>query len=163
MLSIQVVATGRCKHTHHLHSLAGSRHLGWLYILVIGTNAAEIWECIYAFEILSLVPLHIPRNGIDVFQLLNRVSQFGIPWTASMQVFLVLHYRLESAQSHVHSVSDAIPTISSFVAPFSSHIQSFPAHQGLCQWVSSLHHVTNVLELQLQHQSFQWIFRVDLL
>ena len=30
-------------------------------------------------------------------------------------------------------------------------------------WVSSLHQVAKVLELQLQQQSFQWIFRVDLL
>ena len=31
-------------------------------------------------------------------------------------------------------------------------------HQGLFQWVSSLHQVAKVLEFQLQHQSFQWIF-----
>ena len=36
-------------------------------------------------------------------------------------------------------------------------------HQGLFKWVSSSHHVTKVLELQLQHQSFQWIFRTDFL
>ena len=36
-------------------------------------------------------------------------------------------------------------------------------HQSLIQLVSSLHQVDNVLELQLQHQSFQWIFRVDFL
>ena len=30
-------------------------------------------------------------------------------------------------------------------------------------WVSSLHQVAKVLELQLQQQSFHWIFRVDLL
>ena len=35
-------------------------------------------------------------------------------------------------------------------------------HQGLFQWVSSLHQVAKVLEFQLQHQSFQYIFRVDL-
>ena len=35
--------------------------------------------------------------------------------------------------------------------------------QGLFQWVSSSHQVAKVLELQLQHQSFQWIFRVDFL
>ena len=32
-------------------------------------------------------------------------------------------------------------------------------NQGLFQWVSYLHQVAKVLELQLQHQSFQWIFR----
>ena len=31
------------------------------------------------------------------------------------------------------------------------------------QWVSSLHQVAKGLELQLQHQSFQWIFRTDFL
>ena len=39
----------------------------------------------------------------------------------------------------------------------------FFQHQSLFQWVSSSHHVVKVLEIQLQHQSFQWIFRVDLL
>ena len=35
-------------------------------------------------------------------------------------------------------------------------------HQGLFQWVGSLHQVVKVLGLQLQYQSFQWIYRVDL-
>ena len=33
---------------------------------------------------------------------------------------------------------------------------------GLFQWVGFLHHVVKILELQLQHQSFQWIFKIDL-
>ena len=36
-------------------------------------------------------------------------------------------------------------------------------HQGLFQWVNSLHEVAKVLEFQLQHQSFQWVPRTDLL
>ena len=51
------------------------------------------------------------------------------------------------------------PTISSSVVPFSSCLQSFQ-HQGFFQWVSSSH---QVLALQLQYQSFQWIFRTDFL
>ena len=44
----------------------------------------------------------------------------------------------------------------------------FPAfklsqHQGLFKWVSSSHQMAKVLELQLQHQSFQCTFRVDFL
>ena len=31
------------------------------------------------------------------------------------------------------------------------------------QWVTSLHQMAKVLEFQLQHQSFQWIFRTDFL
>ena len=36
-------------------------------------------------------------------------------------------------------------------------------HQGLFQWIGSSHQLAKVLELQLQHQSFQWVFRVDFL
>ena len=53
------------------------------------------------------------------------------------------------------------PTISSPVIPFSFCPQSFG--QGLFQWVGSLHQVAKVLEFQLQHQSFQWTLRTDLL
>ena len=51
-------------------------------------------------------------------------------------------------------------TISSSVIPFSFHLQSFLA-SGLFKWVSSSHQVAKVLDLQ--HQSFQCIFRVDFL
>ena len=53
-------------------------------------------------------------------------------------------------------------TISSSVVPFSSCPQSFPASWSF-KWVSSLHQVANVLEFQLQHQSFQWTPRTDFL
>ena len=36
-------------------------------------------------------------------------------------------------------------------------------HQGLFKRVSSSHQVAKVLEFQLQHQSFQWTLRTDLL
>ena len=49
------------------------------------------------------------------------------------------------------------PTISSSDTPCSSCPQSFPASGNLFQWVGSSHWVAKVLELQLQHQSFQWI------
>ena len=42
-------------------------------------------------------------------------------------------------------------------------LSSVPQHQDLFQWVSSSHQVVKVLEVQLQHQSFQWIFRTDFL
>ena len=44
--------------------------------------------------------------------------------------------------------------------PFSSCL-NLSQHQGLLQWFGSLHQVARVLELQLQHQSFQWIFRIE--
>ena len=52
------------------------------------------------------------------------------------------------------------PTFSSSVIPFSSCLQSLQ-HQSLVQWVGSTYWVAKVLELQ--HQSFQWISRIDFL
>ena len=52
------------------------------------------------------------------------------------------------------------PIISSSVIPFSSWLQSFPDSRSF-QCVSSSHQVAKVLEFQLQHQSFQWVFETD--
>ena len=70
-----------------------------------------------------------------------------------------LHYLQELAQSLVHWVSDAIQPSHPLSSP-SPPAFNLSQHQGLFQWVSSLHQVAQVLELQLQQQSFQWIFRM---
>ena len=54
------------------------------------------------------------------------------------------------------------PTISFSVVRFSSCLQSFP-NQDLFQWGGSSLQMAKVLEFQLQHQSFQWIFSTDFL
>ena len=74
----------------------------------------------------------------------------------------VHHQLLEFTQTHVHWVTDATQPFH----PLSS--SSFPApnpsqHQGLFQWVNSLHEVAKALEIQLQHQSFQWAPWTELL
>ena len=85
---------------------------------------------------------------------------FVTPWTACSTSGLPVHHKLlELAQTHVHWVGDAIQPSSS-VVPFFSCLQSFPA-SGSFPWVSSLHQVAKVLNLQ--HQSFHWIFRTDFL
>ena len=42
-------------------------------------------------------------------------------------------------------------------------LPSIPPSISLFQWVNSSHEVVKVLEFQLQHQSFQWTPRTDLL
>ena len=71
----------------------------------------------------------------------------------------VLHHLLELAQTHDHWVRDAIQPSHPLLSP-SPPALNLPQHQGLSQWVGSSHQVAKVLELQLQYQSFQWIFRV---
>ena len=65
------------------------------------------------------------------------------------------------SQTHVHQVDDAIQPSLPLLSP--SPALNLSQHQGLFQWVSSSHQVAKVLEFQLQHQSFQWIPRTDLL
>ena len=87
------------------------------------------------------------------------------PMDCSTPGFPVHHQFLELAQTHVHRVSDAIQPSH----PLSSHFPpAFNLSQrwSLFQWVGSSYQVAKVLELQLQHQCFQWIsglisFRID--
>ena len=73
----------------------------------------------------------------------------------------VLHYPPEVTQTHVHWVSDAIQPSHPLSSP-SPPAFNFSQHQGLFQWVGSSHLVAKVLELQLQLESFQWIFMTAL-
>ena len=86
------------------------------------------------------------------------------PTDCSTSGFPVLHYLLDIIQTHVHWVSNSIQPSHLLLSPFPSAF-CLSQHRGLFQWISSSHQVAKVLEiqLQLQHQSFQWIFRVDLL
>ena len=71
----------------------------------------------------------------------------------------VHHQLLELTQTHVHWVADALQPSDPLSSPFPpafNHSQ----HQGLFQWASSLLQVAKVLEFQIQHQSFQWTFRL---
>ena len=84
------------------------------------------------------------------------------PMDCSTPSFLVHHQLPKLAQTHVHQVGDAIPPSHLLLSP-SPPAFSLSQHQGLFQWISSSHQVAKVLEFQLQHQSFQWIFRTDFL
>ena len=74
----------------------------------------------------------------------------------------VHHQLLEFTQIHIHWVGDAIQPSHPLLSP-SPLSFNLSQHQGLFQGVSSSHQVAKVLEFQLQHQSFQWIFRTAFL
>ena len=91
-----------------------------------------------------------------------------IKWCLTLQCHGLKHARLlySSLSPGVCSNSCPLskwchPTVSSSVTH--SLAVSLPQHQGFFQWLDSLHQVVKVLELQPQHQSFQWIFRTDFL
>ena len=76
---------------------------------------------------------------------------------------LPVHHQLpELTQTHVHGVDDAIQPPHPLSSPFPPAF-NLSQHQGLFKWISSSHQVAKVLEFQLQHQSFQWLFKTDFL
>ena len=76
---------------------------------------------------------------------------------------LPVHHQLpELTQTHVHRVGDAMQPSQPLSSP-SPPAPNPSQHQGLFQWVSSLHEVAKVLEFQLQHQPLQRNPRADLL
>ena len=82
------------------------------------------------------------------------------PMDCSTSDSSVLNHHLDFAQIHVHWASNAIQP-SHPLPPLSLSAFSLPQHHGLFQWVSSSYQVAK--SLGPQHQSFPWIFRVDLL
>ena len=95
-------------------------------------------------------------------QSLSRVQLFAIPWTRAHQASLSITTPVAHKPMSIKSVMPSdhlilccpcllLPSIFSSIRVF------------FFQWVSSLHQVAKVLELQLQHQSFQWTIRVDFL
>ena len=110
----------------------------------MGTIEIPIW-----FKIL------MEQNKYIVVQSLSCVWLCD-PTGCSTPGFPVLHYLLEFAQTH------AIQSFHPLLPPSPLDL-NFAQNQCLFQLVGSSHQMGKVLELQLQHQSLQWIFRADLL
>ena len=98
-------------------------------------------------------------------QLLSCVWLFATPWIVAHQASLSITSSWTDWCPSCPSSLDSCPSswwchpiISSSVVPFSC-LQSFLASE----WVGSSRQVAKVLEFQLQHLSFQWIFRIDFL
>ena len=84
------------------------------------------------------------------------------PMDCSTPGFPVHHHVPELTQTHVHQVGDAIQPSHALLSPPPPAF-NLSQHQGLFRWVGSSHQVAKVLKFQLQHQSFQWIFRTAFL
>ena len=109
-----------------------------------------MWITFYSYYSLAI-------KGILVF--FSCQVMYDSSWPHGLQHgFPVHHQLLEVAQPDVHRVSDSIQPSHPLSSP-SPPAFNLSQHQGLFQWVSSSHQVAKLLELQ--HQSFQWIFRVD--
>ena len=103
---------------------------------------------------------------MKVSQVVTSVTQSCLtlcdPMNCSMPGLPVHHQLPEFTQTHAHWVGDGIQPSHPLSSP-SPPALNLSQHQGLFKWVSSLYQVAKVLEVQLQHQSFQWIFSADFL
>ena len=91
---------------------------------------------------------------IAVVQPLSRVQLFSTLWTAAHQTSL--SFTITQSLLKLMSIESVMPSnhLSSSVTPFSSCPQPFPASGSFpVSW--HFRQVAKVLELQLQHQSFQ--------
>ena len=116
-------------------------------------------------------PLPVPRKwhwhllvqccyGISSVQFIRSVVSDSLR-SHGLQYTRPVHHQLpELTQTHVHRVRDATQASHPLSSP-SPPTFNLSQHQGLFQRVSSSHQVARVLEFQLLHQSFQWLFRTD--
>ena len=106
--------------------------------------------------------IHCLHEWGDVQFSCSVVSCLCDPMDCSTLGLPVHHHLLEFPQTHVHRVGSAIQPSHPLSSP-SPPTFNLSQHQGLFKCVSSSHQVAKVLEFQLQHQFFQWIFRTDFL
>ena len=104
-------------------------------------------------------------NLLSPVQLFSCVRLFATPWTASCQTSL----SITNSWSLLKLMSMELVMPSNHLIlcqPLLLLLSIFPSNRVFSKWVNSSHQVAKVLELQLQHQSFQWItglisFRMD--
>ena len=117
------------------------------------TQAQACFHSSSQFWCASRVENHCGRHSAIV-ESLSHVQLFLAPWTAAHQASL--SFTTSQSLFKLMSIESVMPSNHLILCcPLLLLPSVFPS--------SSSHEVTKVLELQLQHQSFQWIFRVDFL
>ena len=140
--------------------------------LTIQTFVSKVMSLL--FNMLSrFVRAFLPKNKhlliswLKLYQIrsdqsLSHVRLFATLWIAAHQASLsITNSRSSLRLTAMESVMPSSHLI--LCQPPSPLALNLSQHQGLFQWVGSSHQVAKVLDLQLQHQSSQRIFRVDFL
>ena len=115
-----------------------------IYKIIIMITSMNTWWHVVAVQSLRCVQLFVtPWRAACQAPLSSTISQCWLKFMSIQLVMLSNHLIL--------------------CCPLLLFAFNISQHQGLFQLVSSSHEVVKILELQLQHGSFQWIFRADFL
>ena len=100
-------------------------------------------------------------NQFSSVQLLSRVQLFATPWIAARQASL----SITNSQSlpKLMSIESVMPSSHLILCHPLLLLPQIPPSIRVFSNESTLYEVAKVLEFQLQHQSFQWTPRTDLL
>ena len=118
--------------------------------------------CCPLLLLLSVFPsIRVFSTSVCVLSCFIRVQLFATPWTAACQA--CLSFPVSWSLLKLMSIKSVVPSNHLVLCPSPSPPAfNLSQHQGLFKLVSSSHQVAKVLEFQLQHQSFQLIFKTDL-
>ena len=150
-----------------MKSVASSWNANWYKCIVLAKYREMYCHDDFLNDEQLLVKLWIKQSTVFpwfiiviVVHLLNLSDFFVTPWSTACQP--PLSYTISWSLLKFMSIESVMLSnlISSSAALFSFAF-NLSQHQCLFQWVFPLHQMAKVLELQ--QQSFQWIFRTDFL
>ena len=151
-------------HTHTYTHLHTHTHI-YIYIYIYSFSDSFPLQVITRYWAISLFSIAVPcwlyilYIIVQFSSVAQSCSTLWDPMNHSTAVLSVHHQLPEFTQTRVHSVGDAIQPSHPVWSP-SPPAPNPSQHQGLFRWVSSSHQVAKVLEFQLQHQFFQWIYNI---
>ena len=136
-----------------VHGVSQSQTSEWLSIFTMSLCLGLSISCArWVRNELMMIEETVRRKGNSCWTLpvqsLCHFQLFATPWTTASQASL----SITNSQSLLKLLSSPSPPAS-----------NLSQHQGLFKRVSSSQQVAKVLEFHLQHQSFQWTPRTDLL
>ena len=134
--------------------------LGWKRMACVASGWVFPFSHLQGYSWLELSISQVTLRWVVVVQSVICVWLYATPWTAAHQTSL--SFTISQSLLRLMSIESVMPSNHLILC----HHTLPPAfnlaqHLGLFQWVSSSHQVAKLLKLQ--HQSFQWIFRVDFL
>ena len=143
-------------------SRQSSRPRDWTQVSCIVGRFCTSWATREALTFSKDVQQILFDGFVVVVQLLNHVWIFETPWTVAHQASL--SFTVSQSLLKLMSIDLVMPSNHLILChPFLLLPSIFPSIRVFFKRVGPSHQVAKVLELQLQLQSFQWIFGVDFL